>query len=157
MSKGIPTDCNTLTAHLVVSDGVAAIEFYKKAFGAVEETRIEMPETGKIMYASLKMGNSKLMLSEECKDWGSVSPLTLNGSSPVTIHFYVENVDEAFKKAIAAGATETMPVEDMFWGDRYGKLKDPFGHNWSLATHLRDMSKEEMQEAAKACMAQPVS
>jgi PhnB protein len=156
MSKGIPAGAHTLSPHLVVKDAAAAIEFYKKAFGAVEECRLVMPDTNQVVHAGLRIGDSMLMLGGEFEgsSCGSKSPATLGGT-PVTVHVFVENVDEAFKKAITAGAQEVMPPTDMFWGDRYGKLKDPFGHEWSIATHVRDMSQEEMQAAAEKFFRQP--
>jgi PhnB protein len=118
---------------------------YKKAFGAVELSRVPDGD-GRLMHASIRIGDSVIMLNDEMPEWGSVGPLTLKGS-PVTIHLYVDNVDAAFAQAVNAGAKVTMPLDDMFWGDRYGKLDDPFGHHWSLATHVRDVSPEEMKKA----------
>lgn len=112
--------------------------------------RMPGPE-GKLMHAMIRIGDSPLMLVDEFPDWGAVGSKSLKGS-PVTIHLYVENVDTAFQRAVDAGAKITMPLEDTFWGDHYGTLEDPFGHRWSLATHVRDVSPEEMQQAAeKAC------
>ena len=144
----VPRDMHTVTPHLVC-DGVAdAIEFYKKAFNAVETARMQTPD-GKIMHASVRIGDSHVMLVDEFPDYGSVGPKKLNGS-PVTLHVYVPNVDQVFEQAVAAGATVRMPVENQFWGDRYGQVVDPFGHNWSIATHVKDMSPEEMGEAMQA-------
>jgi PhnB protein len=156
MSKGIPAGSHTLSPHLIVKDAAAAIEFYKKAFGAVEGCRLEMPGTNQVMHAGLQIGDSMLMLGGEFEgaECSSKSPSTLGGT-PVAVHLLVENVDEVFKTAIEAGAQEIMPPSDMFWGDRYGKLKDPFGHEWSIATHIRDMSQEEIQTAAEAFFRQP--
>jgi uncharacterized glyoxalase superfamily protein PhnB len=129
---------------------VAAIEFYKKAFGAVEAGKLLAPN-GKLIHGMIRIGDSAVMLAEETPECNSVSPTTLKGT-PVTLHLYVENADATFERAVAAGATAVMPVAEMFWGDRYGVLKDPFGHSWSIAHHVRDMSPAEMQEAAtKAC------
>jgi PhnB protein len=148
--KPIPEDMHTVTAHIVCRDAVAAIEFYKKAFGATDCGQMLAPN-GKLIHGMIRIGDSAVMLAEETPDWGALSPLTLKGS-PVTLHVYVENADQAYQRAIAAGATSVMEPADMFWGDRYGVLKDPFGHNWSIAHHVRDMSPEEMQAAAtKAC------
>jgi uncharacterized glyoxalase superfamily protein PhnB len=146
----------TLTPHLVVKDGAAAIEFYKKAFGAVEECRMHMPGTTQVMHAGLRIGDSLLMLGGEFpgSECGAKSPLTLGGTA-VTVHIRVDNVDAAYQQAIAAGAQEIMKPADMFWGDRYSKLRDPFGHEWSIATHIRDMSPEEMQKAAEEFFRQP--
>ncbi|MGI9025629.1 MAG: VOC family protein [Burkholderiaceae bacterium] len=122
-----------------------ALAFYAKAFGAVELSRL--PGTGgKLMHAALRIGDSHLMLVDELPEWGALGPKALKGS-PVTLHLYVADVDAAIEKAVAAGAKITMPVADMFCGDRYGKLEDPFGHQWSLATHQREVSGEEMREA----------
>jgi uncharacterized glyoxalase superfamily protein PhnB len=137
----------TVTPHLICAGAADAIEFYKKAFGAVETARLPGPQ-GKIMHAMLRIGDSALMLVDEMPEWGALGPKALKGS-PVTIHLYVDDVDAFAARAVKAGAKITMPVEDMFWGDRYGKLEDPFGHHWSLATHLRDVSPEEMQQAMK--------
>jgi uncharacterized glyoxalase superfamily protein PhnB len=148
--KPIPEDMHSVTPHIVCRDAVAAIEFYKKAFGATDCGQMLAPN-GKLIHGMIRIGDSAVMLAEETPDWGALSPLTLKGS-PVTLHVYVENADQAFQRAIAAGATSVMEPADMFWGDRYGVLKDPFGHNWSIAHHVRDMSPEEMQAAAtKAC------
>ena len=125
-----------------------AIEFYKKAFGAVEMHRMPGPG-GKLMHAAIRIGDSTIMLADEYQEWGSKSPKTLDGT-PVTIHLYVENADAVYDQAIAAGATGTMAMADMFWGDRYGQVIDPFGHSWSIATHIKDMTPEEMAKAAQA-------
>ena len=101
------------------------------------------------MHASLKIGNSAFMVNDEFPDWGILSPSSIGGTA-VTIHLYVEDVDAAFTRAVDAGATETMPVTDAFWGDRYGKLTDPFGHRWSIATHKQDLTTEQIQQAAAA-------
>jgi uncharacterized glyoxalase superfamily protein PhnB len=146
--KPIPEGMNTVTPHLVCRGAGRAIEFYKKAFGAQEIGRMDMPEGGKVLHAAIRIGNSVIMLIDEFPEWNTVGPQTLNGS-PVTIHLYVENAELVFTRAVQAGATVIMPLEDMFWGDRYGKLQDPFGHTWSIATHTRDVSHEEMTQAAK--------
>lgn len=148
--KPIPEGMRTVTPHLVCAGAAEAIEFYKKAFGAVESGRMPGPP-GKLIHAQIRIGDSALMLVDEFPDWGCFGPKSLKGS-PVTIHLYVDDADATFERAVAAGAKITMPLEDMFWGDRYGKLEDPFGHQWSVATHVRDVSPEEMQQAAqKAC------
>ena len=141
----VPQDMHTVTPYLVCDGAAAAIDFYKKAFNAVETARLQTPE-GKIMHASVRIGDSNVMLVDEFPDYGSVGPKKLNGS-PVTLHMYVPNVDQVFDQAVAAGATVRMPVQDQFWGDRYGQVVDPFGHNWSLATHIKDMSTDEMVSA----------
>ncbi len=140
---------NTVTPHLVCKDAEKAIEFYKKAFGAEERFRLNTPDGKKVLHASLRIGNSAIMLADEFPDWGSVGPETLKGT-PVVIHLYVEDADSVFDRAVKAGATVAMQLQDMFWGDRYGQVRDPFGHSWSVATHVRDVSLEEMEQAAKA-------
>ena len=144
-AKPIPNDMHSVTPHLVCAGAADAIEFYKKAFNATELGRLAGSQ-GKLMHAMIRIGNSPVMLVDEFPEWGSFGPKSLKGS-PVTIHLYVEDVDSVVARAVAAGAKVTMPVADMFWGDRYGKLEDPFGHQWSVATHLRDVSEEEMRQA----------
>jgi PhnB protein len=143
--KAIPEGMHTVTPHLICAGAADAIEFYKKAFGAVEEARLPGPQ-GRLMHAMIRIAGSAVMLVDEMPEWGALGPKSLKGS-PVTIHLYVENVDAFVKRAVDAGAKITMPVEDMFWGDRYGKLEDPFGHHWSVATHIRDVSMQEAQAA----------
>ena len=145
--KPIPDGMHTVTPHLVCAGAADAIEFYKKAFHAVEVGRMPSPE-GKLIHAHIRIGDSSIMLVDEFPGWGSFGPKSLKGS-PVTIHLYVEDADATVARAVAAGAKVTMPLDDTFWGDRYGKLEDPFGHHWSIATHMRDVSPEEMQQAAK--------
>jgi PhnB protein len=148
--KPVPEGMHTITPHLVCAGGDAAIEFYKKAFGAEEVMRLPGPG-GKIGHAMLRIGDSSIMLADEFPQWESLGPLALKGS-PVTLHLAVADVDRAFERALAAGARVRMPLADMFWGDRYGIVEDPFGHRWSLATHVRDVPVEEMAaEMAKAC------
>ena len=144
-AKPIPEGMHTVTPHLICAGAAEAIEFYRKAFGAVELSRMPGSD-GKLMHASIRIGDSVVMLTDEMPDWGSFGPKSLKGS-PVTIHLYVENVDAVFEQAVGAGAKVTMPLDDMFWGDRYGKLEDPFGHIWSIGTHVRDVSPDEMQKA----------
>ena len=143
--KPIPEGMHTVTPHLVCAGAADAIEFYKKAFNAVDMARIPQPD-GKIMHASIRIGDSVVMLVDEFPDWGMRGPKSLGGS-PVTIHLYVEDVDAFAERAVGAGATITMPIADMLWGDRYGQLEDPFGHRWSVATHVRDVSPDEIQQA----------
>jgi uncharacterized glyoxalase superfamily protein PhnB len=142
--KPIPEGMHSLTPHLVCAGAADAIDFYKRAFNAVEQARLPGPD-GKLMHAAVKIGDSMLMLVDENPQWGSLGPKALKGS-PVTIHLYVPDVDATVAKAVAAGAKVTMPVADMFWGDRYGQLEDPFGHRWSVATHTRDLTSEEIRE-----------
>lgn len=143
--KPIPEGMHSLTPHLVCAGAADAIEFYKAAFNAVEEFRLPGPG-GKLVHASVRIGDSALMLVDENPEWGCLGPKAMKGS-PVTIHLYVKNVDAAVAQAVAAGAKVTMPVADMFWGDRYGRLEDPFGHSWSVATHTHDLSPEQIREA----------
>ncbi len=144
--KPIPDGSHAITPHLICDGAADAIAFYKKAFDAVEVLRI--PGTnGKLMHACIRIGDSNVMLAEEMPEWNSLSPKTLKGS-PVTIHLYVNDADAVVARAVAAGATVTMPVTDMFWGDRWGQLTDPFGHHWSVATHRRDMTADEITAAA---------
>ena len=145
--KPVPDDMHTVTPHLVCAGAADAIEFYKKAFNAVEEVRLPGPG-GKIMHALIRIQGSAVMLVDEMPEWGALGPKSLKGS-PVTIHLYVPDVDAFVKRAVDAGAKVTMPVADMFWGDRYGKIEDPFGHHWSIATHQRDVSMEEAQAAMR--------
>jgi PhnB protein len=137
---------HTVMAHLVCAGAAGAIEFYKTAFGAVEMMRLPGPQ-GKLMHASVRIGDSIVMLVDEFPECGSLGPKALKGS-PVTLHLNVPDVDATVADAVEAGAKITMPVADMFWGDRYGQLEDPFGHRWSVATHIRDMSPEEIKKAA---------
>ncbi len=143
----IPEGMHTVTPHLVCAGATDAIEFYKKAFGAVELSRMANDD-GKLMHARIRIGDSVIMLNDEMPEWDAFGPKFLK-SSPVKIHLYVENADAAFERATRAGAKVTMPIADMFWGDRYGKVEDPFGHQWSIGTHIRDVEPEEMQKAMK--------
>ncbi len=145
--KPIPDGFNTLSAHLVVGDAEQAIEFYKKAFSAEECVRMPGPDGKGVMHAEMKFGNSMIMMCSEMPAMGAKSPQTIGGS-PVTLHLYVEDADKLFNQAVAAGAKVTMPLADMFWGDRYGKLTDPFGHEWSIATHKLDLTPEQIAEAS---------
>jgi PhnB protein len=146
--KAIPEGYHTLTPYMTVRDAARAIEFYKQAFGAVERGVMKGPDD-KIMHAELLIGDSICMLADEFPEYGSLSPQSTGGSG-MGLHIYVEDVDSAFDRAVKAGASVEMPVSDMFWGDRYGKLADPFGHKWSIATHTADLSMEEMAEGMKA-------
>jgi PhnB protein len=143
----IPQGYHTVTAYLCVNDGRRAIEFYKKAFGAQELTRMEV--YGKIAHAEIRIGDSIIMLSEEMPGGAFRSPQALGGTT-ARVLLYVKDVDTVYINAVAAGATPTMPPADMFWGDRYGKVVDPFGHSWSLATHKEDVAPEEMKRRAEA-------
>jgi PhnB protein len=144
-SKPVPDGMHTVTPHLVCDGAAAAIQFYKKAFGATELMRVPGPG-GKLIHGAVKIGDSTVMLVDAFPEWGSHDPKALKGS-PVTIHLAVPNVDEVFARAVAAGCTVVMPLDDMFWGDRYGSVVDPFGHNWSMATQIRELTPEEIMKA----------
>jgi PhnB protein len=146
-AQPIPEGMHSITPHLVCAGAAAAIDFYQRAFNAVEMTRLPGPG-GKLMHAMLRIGDSTIMLVDEMPECGALGPAALKGTS-VTLHLYVKDADAAFAQAVAAGASVKMPLADMFWGDRYGVLTDPFGHQWSIATHVRDVGREEMQEAMK--------
>lgn len=146
--KPIPPGYTTVTPSITVSDAAKAIEFYKKAFGAVQKGRFDGPD-GKIMHAEIQIGNAVLMLNDEVM--GMRSPQTLGGS-PAAFYLYFEDADAAFKKAIAAGGKEIMPVTDMFWGDRLGNFEDPFGYKWNVATHIKDMTPQEIKKAGEEWM-----
>src|SRR5688572_23157873 len=143
--KPVPDGMHTVTPHLVCAGAADAIDFYKKAFDAVEMGRLPGAD-GKLMHAMIQIGDSAIMLADEFPEWGSFGPKALKGS-PVTIHLYVQDADTFVARAVSAGAKITLPLDDMFWGDRYCKLEDPFGHHWSVGTHIRDVSPEEMQAA----------
>lgn len=157
MSKkvnAIPEGYHSVTPYLITKDAGKAIEFYNKAFGAKEIGRISMPG-GKVGHAELQIGNSRIMIADEFPEWGNKSPVTLGGT-PVGICIYVENVDEVFRRAIEAGAKvdQNMEVKDQFYGDRTGSLIDPFGHKWTIATHIEDVTWEEMQRRSDAMFEQ---
>ncbi|WMD21158.1 VOC family protein [Achromobacter seleniivolatilans] len=143
-NKPIPEGMHTLTPHIVCEGASDAIAFYKKAFNAQELARLPGPN-GKVMHAAIRIGDSVLMLMDDFPEWGSLGPKALKGS-PVTLHLYMNDVDAAMQQAVDAGAQVTMPAADMFWGDRYGQVVDPFGHRWSIATHKTDLSPEEIQQ-----------
>lgn len=148
MTKPIPDGYSTITASLIVKDAVNAIEFYKKAFGAQELYRFLGPDGKTIMHTELKIGNSRIMLSEEAPQMNCRSPQSLGGTG-IHIYMYVDDADTTFNKAVTAGAKPTMPIADMFWGDRFGTIEDPFGHVWGIATHKKDMSTEEINKAGQ--------
>ena len=150
--KPIPEGSHTITAGLVVKGARKAIEFYKAAFGAQELNVANGPDGKSVMHAELKIGDTKIYLGDESPEFGAVSPQTLGGS-PVSLNIYTEDCDAMFKRAVAAGATVKMPLEDMFWGDRYGKITDPFGHNWGIATHKEDLSPADMERRMKEAFA----
>jgi uncharacterized glyoxalase superfamily protein PhnB len=142
--KAIPEGYHSIQPYLHVRGATAAMEFYKQAFGATEIMRMQQPD-GRLGHAEIRIGDSVVMLADEFPEYGSLSPQSTGGTG-MGLHIYTEDVDAAFDRAVKAGAKVDMPVSDMFWGDRYGKLSDPFGHKWSIATHKRDMSLEEMEE-----------
>jgi len=149
--KAIPPGYHSVTPYLVLDDANAAIEYYKQAFGAQEVMRMAGPP-GKIGHAELKIGDSYLMLSDEMPGSGGRAPRSLGGST-ASVFLYVENVDSVFEQAVKAGGKPDMPPADMFWGDRFGKVTDPFGHQWALATHVEDVAPEEMGKRARDAMA----
>lgn len=148
----IPDGYHSLTPHLTVSDGAAALAFYRDALGAVETFRMEGPP-GKIGHAEMRIGDSPFMLADEMKEWGNRSPLTLGGNG-TSLYVYVEDVDEMFERAVEAGAKVVKPVENHFYGDRAGTIEDPFGHRWTIGTHVEDVSPEEIERRAKEVMSQ---
>jgi PhnB protein len=147
----IPKGYHSVTPYLVVNDAARAIDFYKRAFGAQEKMRMDGPG-GKIGHAELKIGDSIIMLSDEMPGSGMRSPRSPGGTA-AGVFLYVENVDSIFKQAVSAGAKADAQPSDMFWGDRFGKLTDPFGHQWSVATHKEDIAPDEMAKRAKEAMA----
>lgn len=151
--KAIPEGYRTVTPQVTVRGADQAIEFYKRAFGAKLQMRMVGPDGRTIMHAELKIGDSMVFLSDEFPGMGGRSPQSLGGTTG-SLHLYVKNVDAAFKRAVAAGAQVKMPVTDMFWGDRYGTLVDPFGHEWGLATHQEDVTPRDMRKRADAFFAQ---
>ena len=155
MSKSIPAGREGLIPHLKCDRCAEAIEFYKQAFGAEEKSRMPAPDGKRIMHAEIHLGGRAVFLADDFPEYcggKAMSPAALGGT-PVSIHRYVDNCDAAIERAAKAGATVMMPAQDMFWGDRYGVVTDPFGHTWSFATHLRDLTPAEMAKAAEAAFA----
>jgi len=150
--KAIPEGYHSITPYITCRDAARAVEFYQQAFGATLKGGVMKGPDGKVMHAELLIGDSVLMLADEFPAFGSLSPQAIGGSAS-GLHIYVEDVDSAFDRAVKAGAVVEMPVSDMFWGDRYGKLRDPFGHKWSIATHTADLSMEEMKHGMEEAMA----
>ena len=146
-----PEGYHSVTPYLAVRDAVAAVDFYRRAFGAELVMKLTMPD-GKYAHAEVKIGDSHVMMAEENPEWGNTSPQTLGGS-PVSFMIYVPDVDAAFARAIAAGAVQVRPVEDQFYGDRTGTLRDPFDFQWSLGTHIEDVSEAEGQRRMQALFA----
>jgi PhnB protein len=152
--KAVPEGYDTVIPHIVVKDASKAIDFYQRAFGAKPIGGVFKTPDGKVMHAELEIGRSRLMLADEFPGMSNTkSPQTLGGTT-TTLNIYVEDVDRLFKQAVAAGATETMPLANQFWGDRYGQVRDPFGHSWALGQHVEDVSPEEMQRRAREMFAQ---
>lgn len=149
--KPIPDGYRSVTPYLTVDDAAAAIDYYKRAFGASERMRMEAPN-GKVAHAELEIGDSLVMLSDPFPQSTSVPPKELGGTS-AGVFLYVEDVDAVVNRAVDAGGTLTMEVVDQFWGDRFGAVTDPFGHSWSIATHVEDVPPEEMEERSRAAMA----
>lgn len=143
--KRVPDGMRRVTPHLTVRNAAAMMEFYKKAFGAVEKRRAPGPDGKSIMHAEMKIGDSTIFLNDEFPETGAFSPLA-GKSTPVTLHLMVEDADKQFAQAVSAGAEVVMPLADQFWGDRYGILKDPSGHQWSIAHHAEDLTPQQMQE-----------
>ena len=147
----VPAGYRTITPYLVAADCAAAIDFYVRAFGAEECVRMPGPD-GKVMHAEIRIGDSMLMLSDEAPDWGAHGPAHFGGS-PGHVMLYLPDADATFAQALAAGATVVRPMENQFWGDRMGRIKDPFGHEWSLATHIEEVAPEEMERRMAAMFA----
>lgn len=146
-TKPIPEGYHTVTPYLIITDTALAIAFYKEAFGATETMRLTTPD-GKVMHAEIKIGDSPIMVCDECPESNAQSPMTIGGT-PVSLVLYLEEVDTVVNRAVAAGATLLMPVADMFWGDRCGTVLDPFGHKWTIATHVEDVSRDEIAKRAE--------
>ena len=149
--KPVPEGYTTLSPYLVVDGAAQAIDYYKRVFGATERGRFDGPD-GKVAHAELQIGDTVMMLGDPSAETNIKAPTQL-GATSVGIFLYVEDVDATVQRAVDAGATITQPVDDMFWGDRYGKVTDPFGHEWLIATHIEDVSPEEMAERVKEAMA----
>lgn len=152
MPKPIPDGYHSVTAVLMFKDTKRAIEFYKEAFQARQEFLMEWPKGQGVAHAQIRIGDSPVMMGDEWGDYQSAE--TIAGKLPVSFYLYVPNVDQSFNQAVKAGATTIRPVSDMFWGDRVGTVQDPFGYNWSFATHIKDVSDQEMAKAAEAAFAQ---
>lgn len=151
MTKPIPDGFTSLTPSLIVDDAEKAIAFYKKAFGATETCCMRCPDTGKVMHAELEIFGSKFMMCGEWADFGCFSPKHYKGT-PVSLHLYVKDCAKVTQDAVKAGAKELRPIEEQFWGDRMGTIQDPFGHQWSVATHVKDLTPKQIEEAGKKWM-----
>ena len=143
----IPDGFNTISAYLVVKNSVEALDFYQLAFGAESGVRMAGPDGQSTLHCEMRIGNSTIMLTDENPQWGMKSPQSLGGS-PVSLHIYVQDADKLFERAITAGCTVKSPMADAFWGDRYGKVTDPFGHDRGISTHKEDLSAEEINKRA---------
>ncbi len=152
--RQIPEGYHTLTPALIVHNAAEAIEFYKRAFGAQELGRMAAPDGQRVWHAELQIGDSRLMLGDEFPDMGDCRAPTSLGGTTTSIHLYVEDADAVFQRALDAGATVSMPLMDAFWGDRYGKVTDPFGHQWGIATRQEEVSEEEIERRAQAFAAE---
>jgi uncharacterized glyoxalase superfamily protein PhnB len=143
--KRVPAGHHRVTPHLTVRNAAAMIDFYKQAFGAVEKQRAPGPDGKSILHATIQIGDSLVFLNDEFPEMGAVSPFGAK-TSPVTLHLSVEDADKQFEQALAAGAEVVMPLADQFWGDRYGVVKDPSGHQWSISHHVEDLTPQQMRE-----------
>lgn len=148
-TKAIPSGYEGWIPHLVVRNAAKAIDFYKELFGATEKERMSRPGSSQVMHAELQIRNQTLMLAEENRQWNSLSPQSVSGPPPASVMLYVTDVDAVHKKALSLGAKELMAPSDMFWGDRFSKFVDPFGHHWGIATHKHDLSQQEIQAGAE--------
>lgn len=155
MANNPPKGYHSVTPAIIVRDAAKAIDLYKEAFGAEELDRMEGPD-GSIMHAEIRIGDSRIMLGEENPAWGTKSPQTLGGIHG-SLHIYVDDADAALARAVAAGCEVRAPMEDAFWGDRYGKVTDPFGHEWGIATRVKELTPEEMRKAGEAWMQQAMA
>lgn len=151
-AKPVPDGFNTVSAYLVVTDVEEAMAFYGKAFGAESGAVMRTPDGKSVMHAEMRIGNSTVMLSQESPQWGTKAAETLGGS-PVSLHLYVQDADKAFQRAVDGGCEVAAPLMDAFWGDRYGKVKDPFGLQWGIATHKEDLTEKEVAKRAAAWFA----
>ena len=153
MAKPIPEGYNSVSTYLIVKNSADALEFYQKAFGAEGGACMKTPDGRSTLHAEMRIGNSMVMLTDENPQWNMKAPETLGGTAS-SLHLYVEDADKAYQRAIDAGCEPEAPLMDAFWGDRYGKVKDPYGHSWGIATHVEDVPVEEMEARAKAWFAQ---
>ena len=152
MNQPVPAGYHTINPSMIVKDARKAIAFYKAAFDAQEIDVMTGPD-GKVMHAELRIGDSILMMGEENPGWPTFKSAETLGASPISLHLYFPDADAAFQRALGAGATVEMPLDDMFWGDRYGKVKDPFGYTWGIATRVKNLTPEEVRKAGAEFMA----